>query len=124
VQVVKYRTVVLALLVGLLGAQAYAQPTERSWRVYMKHIGGPITYCVSGGHYWIREGNGRFSMFDSDSKVELWTLPMAADGSVAGETKNSHSKRPIRVTVAVGADPRAFDTLDLSLACRYRWEPM
>lgn len=120
----KYLAIVLGLLVALLGAQAYAQPAERSWRVYLKIISGQNNWCIFGGHFWAREGDGKFKMFNPENRVELWSLPMAADGSVAGETKFPGSNRPIRVTIPAGSNPRAFDILDLSMACRYRMEPM
>jgi hypothetical protein len=117
------KAIVLGLVVGLLGTQACAQ--ERSWRVYLKLISGQnAPYCILGGQYWVREGNEKFRMFSPDNRIELWSLPMAPDGSVAGETKNVSLNRPIRVSVAAGADPRAFDVLDLAQACRYRMEPM
>ena len=85
------------------------------WREQFLHFRGP---------YWVREGNGTFEMFNPENRVELFALPMSADGSVAGEIKFPGSNRPWRVIIPAGSAPRDFDILDLAYACRYRMEPM
>lgn len=120
----KSLAVVLALLVGLLGPLAHADQAERSWRVYLKLTSGQNNFCIFGGHFWAREGKGIFKMFNPENRVELFSLPMAADGSVAGEIKFPGSNRPWRVTIPAGSAPREFDILDLAYACRYRMQPM
>ena len=107
----------------LLGASAQAQAPGH-WRVYLSLTSGPIGYCTSVAHLWVRESNGKFSLFDARNKAESWTVPMAPDGSIAAaETRDDLNRRPVRVTVPPGSGPGNFDILDLSQACRYRMEP-
>ena len=114
---------VLCLAGGLLGVSAQAQAPGH-WRVYLGLVSGPIGYCTGAAHLWVRETNGKFSLFDARNKAESWTLPMAADGSIAAaETRDDLNRRPVRVTVPAGSGPRPFDILDLNQACRYRMEP-
>ena len=119
----------LVVLVGLLGAHAYAQapaqaPAERSWRVMMKLISGTGSFCNYGNVNTVREGNGKFRLMNREGATEVWAIAQAADGSVSGETRSHGANRPLRVTVPAGTSPRAFDVLDLQQVCRMVFEPM
>ena len=79
-------------------------------------------------HLWVREGDGKFSLYGTANKHAGFTVPMAADGSVGTvETRDIgvvSQPRSYRITVPPGNGPRAFDLLDLVQACQYRMVPL
>jgi hypothetical protein len=79
--------------------------------------------CTDAANLWIKEGGGKFTLITSDKTIEMWSLPMAADGSVTGETRNA-AKRQVRVAVPAGVGPRQFSTINLTQGCRYRFDPL
>lgn len=108
----------------LLGASAQAQAPGH-WRVYMSLHGGPATFCQDVAHLWVREGDGKFHLFDARNRFEGWSLPMAADGSITAlEVRDGlRGNKQVRVTVPPGSGPRSFAVLELGYACRYHFEP-
>jgi hypothetical protein len=114
---------IVVLGAALVAVQVKAETQERKWPVYVGLVSGQNSYCSNGGNLWVREGNRKFAVFgDKDARYEVWILPLAADCSVAGETKNVF-KRLIRAAVPSGFGPREFDTTDLIHACRFHWTP-
>jgi hypothetical protein len=112
------------LLAALVGAGARAEAAERTWSVQLKLVSGTAPTCVPSARLVVREGDGKFRLLSPTQNFEIWSLPMAADGSVAGETVNAYNKAPVKVSVPAGTAARAFDVLDKSTMCGYRWDPV
>ena len=114
----------LSLLAAFVCAPAPAHAADRSWEIQLKLVSGTAPPCVPTAKLAVREGDGKFTLFSPTQNFELWSLPMAADGSVAGETVNAFNKAPVKVSVPAGTAPRAFEVLDKSTMCGYRWDPI
>lgn len=113
---------VLATLCAF-GTYSVAQTkNERAYRVLVAVVSGNGNFCISE-YFWIREGNGKFRLFDLNNKKELWSLPMRDDGSVSGEARIPFG-HAWKVAVPPGDKPRSFTVVNLSQACNYRIDPM
>lgn len=120
----KFATRLLAVLVAsTVHFQAQAQAsTEQAYKVVLQVVSGNGNFCISE-YFWIREGNGKFRLFDSNNKKELWSLPRGADGAVRGDARIPFG-HTWRVTVPAGDKPRSFTAINLVHACNYRIDPM
>lgn len=117
------RTLLAVLVAGTIHPQAQAQAsTEQAYKVVLQVVSGNSNFCVSE-YFWIREGNGKFRLFDLNNRKELWSLPMGADGAVRGEARIPFGHL-WRVTVPAGDKPRSFTVINLNQACNYRVDPM
>lgn len=121
------RLTILFLALGCLLSGPGRADTPGHWPVYLALESGSSGVCIDTANLWVGEGAGKFSLYVSKS-FAAWTLPMAADGSIAAaETLDQSTpsfRRHIRVTVPAGSGPRAFEILDMTFACRYRLKPM
>jgi|EndMetStandDraft_8_1072994.scaffolds.fasta_scaffold41796_4 hypothetical protein len=121
--------VLRAWLFGLssLHALAIASPVlsqpAREWPAYATLVSGQNTFCSNGGPVLIVEGEGTFTAMTRNKKLTGWSVPMAADGSARADTKSAFVNRPVRIVVPAGTAPRTFETVDLSQACRFRFDP-
>jgi len=109
--------------VGLVawGEMAAAQQAPAPWFVNMKLVSGPSS-CNANYARGVREQGTAFTFLDANGKETIWTVTMAADGSVAPVETKGGSQR-LKVTVPAGKGPRAFDVQNLGTGCVWKAEP-
>ena len=109
--------VVLSAFIG----SATAQQAPAPWFVNLKLLSGPSN-CTATFTRAVREQGNAFTFLDADAKATIWTVSMAADGSVAPvETKGGNQR--LKVAVPAGKGPRAFDVQNLGSGCVWKAEP-
>ncbi len=110
-----------------LPTQAALAEAPKQWRVGTYLVSGG-TWCQSGTIGWVRESDGKLSLFDNGNSVEFWTISRAADGSGSGETRGAYPSAwgylRYQIVVPAGSGPRTFSSTNLTSACKYKHEPM
>ena len=107
-----------------LAAEAIGQEL-RVWRTnYTADTGG--TRCASGpADVW--ESPQKFTLRLQNSKWEIWSVDLAADGSadkvLIAQGVNPTNRPEIRVTIPPGRGPRQFRILNRSMSCDYVMVP-
>lgn len=103
------------------GGMAAAQQAPAPWFVNMKLVSGPSS-CSANYVRGVREQGTAFTFLDANGKEYIWSVTMAADGSVAPvETKAGNAR--LKVTIPAGKGARAFDVQNLGSGCVWKAEP-
>lgn len=108
-------------LLSIFTASALAQQAPAPWVVNLKLLSGPSN-CTATFTRAVREQGNAFTFLDADGKSTIWSVTMAADGSVAPvETRGGNQR--LKVAVPAGKGPRAFDVQNLGSGCVWKAEP-
>lgn len=117
---IEWMGVTAAVLVAW-GGMAAAQQGPAPWFVNMKLASGPSS-CNTNYTRGAREQGTAFTFLDANGKEAIWTVTMAADGSVAPvETKAGNAR--LKVTIPAGKGPRIFEVQNLGTGCVWKAEP-
>ena len=122
-----FRTRALAAVAFTLafgGGASFAQEKLLQWRVSIQQTAGQSSTGCTGGMAWVREGNGKFGLWNNDNHIELWTLAQSPDGAARGTAYSSYSKSTLRLDIAGPVGPREFEIVNETKACRFKVTPL